>query len=351
MSKKGSQYVQIIREIIQSPSNRIGQKRFEEILGVTRANLHNHRVAMCDGPDAFLTRIKNKNHVKGENDSYYYVLKGSVNDIEGISQETQYFLEAYKHMGYLLDSAIGDVPLPESEVDDDKVKELQRKFFYLSKVQAKSLDEHQTEWLKQIVSALLTNKQISLWYPSPNDPDAGLRREVRPLSLCQYRDDLYLLGEEWKHLEEKWMLRSYKISRIDNFEENTTEFTYPSASKWNPSERYKWTSGLIAREDGSYQEAEIRVYGEFRRILQEKFFMSARPEKNLCTDEYDFYVFKYTNHNEFIGQLFTYAECVEIVGPKELKDAFIKKAAAALGKNVPPDAPDSYQVSEKKRAK
>lgn len=88
--------------------------------------------------------------------------------------------------------------------------------------------------------------------------------------------------------------------------------------------------------------------------------MGARSVPALCTDEYDYYVFNYTNHNEFIGQLFTYAECVEIVGPKELKTAFRTKALQALQLNFEPTAPepsdpdsaaDSYEKDEKKEAK
>ncbi len=351
MSVKGSKYVQIIREIIQSPSNRIGESRFVEILDVTgRQNILNHRKAMCEGEDAVLTRIKNDHYVKGENEKYYYVLKGSMSDIDGLSQETQYFLEAYKHMGYLLDSAITEIPMPESDIDDKQLGELKRKFFYLSKIQAKGFDEHIEEWLNQIVSALLTNKQISIWYPSENDPDATNRREVKPLSLCQYRDDLYLLGYEFKHESGDWEVRSYKISRIDNFEENNTSFDYPSKSKWNPEERYKWTSGLICQRDGGFKEAQVKVFGDFRKILKEKYFMGARTERSLCTKEYDYYIFNYTNINEFLGQLFTYAECVEIVGPDDLRLAFRNKAHQALDRNFHPLAPDSYEKDKKKKA-
>lgn len=360
MSDTGSRYLQIIREIIQSPSNRIGQTRYEEILNVARANIYIHTKRLCNGEDAILSKIKNHNHIKGENDKYYYTLKGSVSDIEGLSKETLYFLEAYKHMGYLLDSAVDEIPVPDNKVKKKELEQLQRKFFYLSKVQAKGFDEHIEEWLKQIVSALLTHKQIVLWYPSKNDPHAEHRREVRPLSLCQYRDDLYLLGYEYKHETEGWEVRSYKISRIDNFEENETTFKYPPKNKWDPADRYKWTSGLICQPDGGFKEAEIKVYGDFKNILDEKYFMGARKQVGLCTEEYDFYIFNYTNFNEFIGQLFTYAECVEIVGPKELKTAFRTKALKALQLNFEPTAPepsdpdsaaDSYEKDEKKEVK
>lgn len=277
MSKKGTVYMQIIREIIQSPSNKIGETKLYEILGVKgRGNQLNHRKALTNGEDAVLSRVKNHHYIKGENDKYYYTLKGSVSDIDGLSKETQYFFEAYKHMGYLLDSAINEIPMPESKIKKKELEQLQRKFFYLSKVQAKGFDEHIEEWLKQIVSALLTHKRIFLWYPSENDPDAEQRREVKPLSLCQYRDDLYLLGYEHKIAKDKWEVRSYKISRIDNFEESTADFDYPTPSKWNPEERYKFTSGLICRHDGGFNEAEIKVHGKFKKILNEKDFMGAR---------------------------------------------------------------------------
>ena len=51
------------------------------------------------------------------------------------------------------------------------------------------------------------------------------------------------------------------------------------------------------------------------------------------THDYDEYQLTYTHHSEFIGQLFVYAQDIEIIFPESLKLEFINKAIAALELN------------------
>ncbi len=335
-------YLNILSELLKSSRLELSQKKIFELTGKSRAQNYKILKNLLEGTGStgpLLVEIRDQSRIgnissDGEHisdDDVIYKLKcNSWEDANNISLEGKFFLECYKHIGYLLDSDYSRAQFEDDlDITSVQLNKLKRKFFYLSKVQAKPFGKHQKAILEKVVKCLLNEKNLFLYYPLNNPTKAKVARSIHPLTLCQYRDDLYLLGYE-EQSDGSLMQKSFKISRIKDVVESEEKFRYPSHNKWNPEEEYKYSSGLIKAES---REAHILVHGHFKDLLLEKHFCNAYLMSPSEEDIHE-YKFTYTDLNEFVGQLFTYAECVQILGPKELKEAFVTKAQKALHLNL-----------------
>lgn len=329
MARKPWEHVTwILLEILKSPSLSISRERVMEGLALSRAQFYKVIKQLTEGTDdtpPLLEEVKN-----GETSIFKF--KNNIwSDMAGASLEAKFYFECYKHLGTLLDSEYNQASyeLDDPTVTPGMVKKLSKKFFYLSKTQAYPYSKEQKTFLDKIVRALLNENEIFLYYPKHDIEKAKVARRVKPLSLCQHRDDLYLLGLEGedKTYNEK-NIRTYKINRIEKLVESRETFKYPST--WNPSERYRETSGLII---GEKKKAVVQIYHPFSLILQEKNIMNA---KALTSGEENpiVYEFTYTDPNEFLGQMAVYAECVEILEPESLREQFQNKLESGIKKNI-----------------
>lgn len=174
--------------------------------------------------------------------------------------------------------------------------------------------------LNSVIEALIREKYLEITY------DGGLRT-VRPLTLCQHRDELYLMCYRQKDGME-WEKRTYKLARMSGVKVLDRKFPYPPKTEWDPLKEYESSSGLVL---GPVKKVRINFYGHARKIIAEKDFFSGE----LINREKDFdsYVCTYTNSDEILGQLFVYAQDVEIVDDPQLLKEFIEKAISALKRN------------------
>ena len=234
-------------------------------------------------------------------------------------EEGKFLLECYRQVGHLLQSDFSDMVFELTDVDRKMVGRLNRKFLHLVKVQAFKTAQSKKN-LDAIIHALIGEKMIEITY------DGGLKT-VRPLTLCQHRDDLYLMCYRQKDGSE-WEKRTYKISRITGIRTLDKKFPYPSKTDWDPLNEYQHSSGLVL---GEAKRVQIKVFGHSRKIVAEKEFFNGE----LINREADFDVYScvYTNHHEFLGQIFVYAQDVEIVDDETLRAQFVEKAREALYRN------------------
>lgn len=155
--------------------------------------------------------------------------------------------------------------------------------------------------LEAIIKALVGSRRLLIKY---NGKDKGTHNravEIFPLTLVQYRDDLYLIAYKTKMSEEN--IRHFKVSRIREIMESKEKFTYPPISKWDPKDYFKKSSGIVV---GPEKKARFRIYNESRLILSEKSFFNS----NLLSSakDYDEYECTYTNVEEFMGFLYIYGQ-------------------------------------------
>jgi len=235
--------------------------------------------------------------------------------------ESFFLLEACRKVGHLfeIEAFKNEIKELQNDTFNGKNDQMRRKFYYLSKITSKH-GPNFSETLSSCICSLIENKEISFKY-SGYEYD-----KIFPLSLIQYRDALYLMAA--KDRLDKDRLRTFKLDRIESIKLNTSEFTYPRADFWDPEKYFENSSGLIRGED---KEAIIRVYGNSRIHFKEKTIFN--NEMIESSEEYDEYKLSYSGQDEFLGQLFVYAQDIKIINSDDLRTAFLKKAREALIKN------------------
>lgn len=315
---KTDRIILLIQTICKAPRLSLSEKKIRELLGnPSRAQWYKLRQELIEDVGqrrAILLELSddegNNNYQLNQCDWFHY--------LEG-SQEIQFILKSYKELGHLF---------PKIDTDGITVssKNLERKFHYLCKIKAKDSAEQQEHRIETIMRALIGNRKLLIDYKGSNDSKEKTI-DIFPLTLTQYRDDLYLLAFKSEIKDDK--IRAYKISRIKKIQSLKETFKYPNESKWNPREYFKNTSGIIA---GPVKKAQFKVFGDSRKILSEKKFFDSEIIHQ--TKEYDEYICTYTNADEFIGQLFIYGQDVEIISDKMLREYFLKKAKAIILKNT-----------------
>ena len=310
--KKTEFIMTLVGHILQDKKNRISVTKLKELFPKGRSSYFRNiseiiSFTMPNGEPLFFKSFDCEIEYLNLNKSF---LKDYIPD----GEENIFSLSALIKIGHLLDNSLMNSVLHDLKniyQINGKGKELNEKVFYLSK----TVTLNDSDIYRSIINSLIGNKTICFKYNNKSYTDYKL------LSLCVYRDALYVLA-----FKDKFSLDAIKTFKITRFESITSigdTFEYPS--EWDVSNYYNGTSGIIR---GEINNSVIRVYRESRKQISEKdFFDKAKIESN---DLYDEYKLSYTNEDEFLGQLFVYAQDINIVEPQDLKEKFIEKAKQAL---------------------
>lgn len=316
-------FLLVLHHVSSSPDRCIPEERLRSLLGEPPKSswhrlINELTIGSGDVP-ALLMRTVNK-----ETEGVFYCVnhKGWQAFIDA-HEEGRFLLECYRQIGHLLESNFANMVFEIDDIDKKHLNRIERKFLHLVKVKAHKTDSSK-KTLNAVIEGLITEKQLELTY------DGGMRI-VRPLTLCQHRDDLYLMCYRMKD-GGQWEKRTYKLSRISGIKVLERKFPYPSKKDWDPTNEYQKSSGLVLGEEKSVQ---IRVYGLSRKVIAEKDFFGGQLTNR--DKEFDSYLCSYTNVHEFLGQLFVYAQDIEIVNNDDLKSAFVEKATAGLRRNLNPN--------------
>lgn len=315
---KTSSFLRILYQVSLAPGRCLPESRVRELLGnPSKSTWHRQINELLEGTaDAPALLIETEN--PGGERQYCLNTKEWESFINA-HYEGRFLLECYRQVGHLLDSEFTNMVLDVPEGGKKLFERLGRKFFYLAKVSAHKTEKSR-KTLDAIIRGLVGEKCLELTY------DGGLRI-VRPLCLVQNRDELYLVAYRQKD-DGPWERRTYKLSRISGIRLLDKGFKYPPKSEWDPMQEYKNASGLIV---GEVKRVRIAIYGHSRKIISEKDFMSG--ELVARDKDFDTYLFSYTNPDEFLGQLFVYAQDAEILDDEILRAKFLKKAEDAIKRN------------------
>ena len=316
---KTTQYLKILHYVATSKQKCISEDQLHSFLGeASRSKMHRDVKELTLGSaDVPGLLVETKNSETGEV-SYCFNHEGWQAFLDSRT-EGKFLLECYRKTGYLLDSNFANMVF---ELEDEEKKDtdnIARKFLHLVKVRAHRT-EHTKDILDTVIEAIIKQKQVEITY------EGGVRI-LRPYTLLSHRDELYVLGDRKKG-ESLLEPRMFKLTRISKVKLLSIGFKYPDLRDWDPMKFYEKSTGLMVGEEGI---AQIKVYGHSRKILGEKDFFQG--QKTNFDEESDTYTIKYSHPNEFLGQLFVYAQDIEILGDEVLKKAFVEKAQAALSRN------------------
>jgi len=304
----------LIQALAKAPMLTLSEARVKSIIGDARSSLYRNIKEFTEDVGARKAIFIKKKDEEG-NISYQLNQCDWLMYVEG-KQQLEFVMNTYRELGHLF-------PKFEVEGFQSNSKNLDRKFYYLCKNKIKS--GLQNNHLEQIMRSLIGNYKLLIDYKGLQD-EKKKTIDIYPLTLTQYRDDLYLVA--MKNTMGDDNLRVYKVSRIEKIQELKEKFKYPNQSKWDPKKYFEKTSGII---NGQAKKARFKVFGDSRKILSEKqiFDMEIISSQR----EFDQYECTYTNIEEFLGILFIYGQDIEIVSDDILKKAFREKAEKIIRRN------------------
>lgn len=311
----------LIRALINAPNNMINDKIFRDLMGdPSKAQYHKLINEFTNDQGeirALLIRVS-------EEEDFLYSLNECYSGFAGASSQFEFVLECYSRLGSVLPEEMQKKLSYIVNQKTQRSKKLSRKFCLLTPVKGRELEEYQAKMLSSITKAILEEKEIKITYRDSKDELTTFL--YKPFTLCQYREDLYLLGEEL-HMGD-YSFKNCKIRRILKVEPTENKFAYPA--HWNPQSEFRFNSGIINKRDERY-DVQIKVYGVSRITFKEKNIFNNKLIIN--EPDYDIYELTCTSINEFIGQLFVYAQDIEIIDNEMIKNKFVEKAEQAIGRN------------------
>ena len=319
--KKTEKILIILRMVLENSASRIPVEDILELVG-SRATYYRLVKELTDdmiSGNASLFRL-----VKDEGQEYLCLNKSMFKHFHPEHLETSYIFEAYARMGALLktDNFNEDVEFLKESVFklNGHAEQMKRKFHYLDQVTRKKTSKD-IDLKSKIVNSLVLNNFLDIQY------SGKIYSSVAPLCLVQYRDALYLvLAKNLDHLDRN--IRRFKLDRIESIEVLEESFVYPKSTHWCPNRFFAESSGMMT---GDIQTAKLRVFGDSRIHIREKSFFF--KEHLFSTEHHDEYQIKFSNIDEVLGQLFVYAQDIQILENDQLSDGFINKAKLAIRKN------------------
>jgi|GEM_PF-2247985 len=320
---KTQQVLMLIKEIVRTPNNMVNDSTFRAIMGdPSKANYHRIIKELTTDQGELLALIK---RIKIEDD-FYYSLNESYTGVKAASMQEEFMLECYSRLGSVLPD---EMQKRLSSIVDQKMersRNLDRKFCHIKPVEGHKLSAEQKRNLSVIIKAILEEKEVRITYVDSKKNKSEFL--MRPFTLSLYREDLYLLGERLKNREYEY--KNCKIRRIVSVELTENKFTYPLGRIWDPKRDFELSSGIINARNENF-EVQINVYGESRNVFREKRFFNNKLI--LSEEHFDSYELICTNINEFLGQLFIYAQDIEVITEGEIKKRFLEKAEKAILRN------------------
>lgn len=308
---KTDRFINLVLEISRRANFEVNEAVFKELLGNPSksqfyAYLQDLTFETGERP-ALISRVS-------RDGQYFYRLHNKTwENFFVASYEGDFLLEIHRKLGFLFECGLKDTDFFD---EGSTSKDFDRKFFYLSAIKGKGFSKEAKTNLHVISKALISNNKLEIVY-------SGSLYSIFPLGLCQYRDEVYLLS--FSETMKKESFRVFKMARLEKAQLTDETFKYPAKKDWDPNEYFKGASGIVVKEG---RKALFRVYGKARKLVKEKDFFNASLVSE--AKEYDQYECFYTNDQEFIGQLFVYADEIELLGPDDLIVTFIEKLNASM---------------------
>jgi predicted DNA-binding transcriptional regulator YafY/predicted transcriptional regulator len=319
--KKTEIFVFILADILNHPQNKIPEKAIITKYSINQKTWYKYKNEMQksfrDQDNALIFNFfeDKENEVK-----YIGINKSMFKYHFPDHLESAFYFEAYQKIGHHFNhqNLSRDIDKLKNYVFNLKGKgeEFQRKFYYLSNTDEKKKDcDHQAI----IIKSLISNLKLKAKYKNKN-------YTLLPLCLTMHKGSLYLVAYKDLPIDEN--LRHFKLIRFNQLELQDEDFNYPKATEWNPDEYFKSAAGMF-KDD--LKECKLRVYAPSKFLMEEIDFFSYEVIRE-DSESMDIKV-KFTHIQEFLGQLFIYAQDIEVLEGEEVLKAFREKAELALSRN------------------
>jgi predicted DNA-binding transcriptional regulator YafY len=179
------------------------------------------------------------------------------------------------------------------------------------------------EHFQVLLRAIETGVRIKLTYQSFYDTEPT-RRLVEPLALKEFKGRWYLIATDKDDLE----IKTFGLDRIGGLELTKKKFSDPFG--FDPAELFSNCFGISRPLEGDNVEEVILSFStEQGRYIKNYPLHKSQRELEGSEDEYRISLNIFITF-DFIMELLSYGEDVEVVAPERLKQIVIKRYEAAL---------------------
>ncbi len=173
------------------------------------------------------------------------------------------------------------------------------------------------QYLTLFLESIRENLTIEITYQSFSNNDA-YTFEIEPYCLKVFRQRWYVLALS-THYDE---LRIYSLDRMHKVQITKTAFNYPN--DFNPEAHFYNSFGIIHSPNMEPETVEIKVSPDHRKYIET---LPLHHSQTLVDDKVDYVIFQYLLHptHDFIQELFTHGENIEVIKPKSLREEMAEK--------------------------
>ncbi len=173
------------------------------------------------------------------------------------------------------------------------------------------------QYLTTFLESIQENLSVEITYQS-FDKSEAYTFEIEPYCLKVFRQRWYVLARS-SHYNE---LRIYSLDRMHRVEITKSVFNYPA--DFSPKNYFYNSFGIIHSPDEVPETVEIRVIGNQRKYIDT---LPLHHSQTLMEENEEYAVFQYLVHPtyDFIQELFSHGENIEIIKPEWLREEFAGK--------------------------
>ena len=172
-----------------------------------------------------------------------------------------------------------------------------------------------SEKLQQVVKAMKENRMISLTYRRYGLPDTG-SYQLAPYCVKLFHQRWYLLA-----CFESGLKSVYAFDRIESVE--ILEQKFKIDEDFDAAEYFSDSYGIVVAENVEVERIVIRAFGSEPYYLRDLPLHHTQREIN-STDEYSDFELKLRPTSEFIAQLMSRGQWIEVLEPQSLADEIVE---------------------------
>jgi hypothetical protein len=142
--------------------------------------------------------------------------------------------------------------------------------------------------------------------------------KIRPFCVKIFRQRWYVIGENCSINE----IRRYALDRMNEVKIMDTRFKMPK--NFNPAEHFIHSFGIVVNPQIKPCTIKIKVFGEKRKYLKTLPLHVSQDEieKN---DEYSVFQYYISPTTDFMQELLSHGEDIEIIAPEDFRNKIIEK--------------------------
>jgi len=172
-------------------------------------------------------------------------------------------------------------------------------------------------FLTTIIEAMRDSKRLKFDY-QPFWLDKILNMEIEPYCLKIFKQRWYIIGKNVSINE----IRRYSLDRILNIA--TTETVFKMPNDFDAERHFENAFGIVVSPKIKPCTVKIKAFGDTRKYLNTLPLHSSQQEEE-STAEYSIFTYYIAPTDDFVQELLTFADGVEVLSPSELRNQIATK--------------------------